>query len=327
MALYYDGVLHVDNTILSSFATCPTYAVVRYHYNKRPFGYSNNPMIAGSALHKAIEQHYQGKSREEVVATLWEHYYEYATQNIASDDRYSWNNISAVLISWIMRHPVEQLPYTVPSDNFTEIPFAYQLDPNVPDIVYVGMIDAVVAQRAGSMIPEELRAQQGLYVLDTKSTGRLDESFKKSFHLSSQMSGYVWAANFMFPEQEIVGVYINGVATTVVPTSDRKCSVHKRPYSECGFMHPAHELLGPFLRTPEEIEEWRWDAVTLAREWKRQVDQQGDSEDMSLVPQTGKFVYGACSRCELLDFCRLGRPLKTYDWEHYQWLPGNLAER
>ena len=57
-------------------------------------------------------------------------------------------------------------------------PFDFPLNPPTNDIHYVGRIDAVATRTDDS----------GIYLIDNKSTGRLDSSFTRQFSLSTQMS-------------------------------------------------------------------------------------------------------------------------------------------
>lgn len=327
MAVYdiATGILYVDNSTLSAFAHCPTKAMVRYGYNVKPEGYTNTPMLVGTAIHKAVERHYEGGTLNDAIEALHEVYYDYALNNVPSDDRYGLPNVEAVVSSWIERNPLHVLPYHVADPQFVEIPFDFRLQVDDPYIHYVGRIDALVepkVQPAGE-------TKKVLYVLDNKSTGRNDGAFSRQFIIGSQMTGYVWAGQRLFPEYTIAGIWINCISTQVVPNSTRKCPTHRVLYSECGWLHPKHELLGPYLRAPGEVERWRKDAHALATQWKDMLDFQLnilDKPDIDYVPQYGKWVYQGCSRCELLDYCRAGRPA-NWEWEKDEWIPGDLAER
>lgn len=315
--------LYVDNTTLSAFATCPTKAMVRYGWNLKPQGYLNTPMQCGISIHKAIEAHYCGASIEEAVAEWRQDYFEYAVNNVPSDDRYGLQNIELAIRSWIQRHSLESLPYRIPDPSHIEKPFNLPLSSKHPKIRYVGRIDAIVEEKQK---PTKSARKPVRFVLDNKSAGRVDAKYERQYILGSQMSGYFFASQKLWPEFDIGGIYINVVSTQQVPNSHKKCYVHRVPYHECGWLHPKHQLLGPYFRSPGEIEEWRIDALSLALQWKTLFEEQLKKHDIRRVPQYGKWIYEACSGCELLPYCRAGRP-ENYAWEGEEWVPGDLTQR
>lgn len=327
MAHYKDGILYVDNTTLSTLAQCPTRAMVRYGYNLKPRGWSAAPLQAGIAIHQAIEKHYTGGSLSEVLDTFHAAYYDWAVANVEIGDRLGYTNVMECVESWVIRNPIDKLPYIIPSPDHIEMPFDLQLNPDDPTIRYVGRVDALVQRKAGRQVDSEYINREALYVLDTKSSGAPYGNWAKQFELSPQMTGYTWAAKQLFPKATVSGIYINVVHTYMIPREAGKCRQHKCDYSECRFMHPNHQLIGPILRAAGEIEEWRVDAYNLAYNWKQMLDQQADGWDLNLVPQFGKWVYQACSLCELQQFCRAGRDMNNYDFEEESWIPGDLATR
>lgn len=315
MAVFRDGILYVDNSTLSSFQTCPTKAMVSYGWNLVPTETSNAPAEAGTALHKAIEIHLAGGSLDECRQALHGAYYDFSLR-IAHGDRLGFDNVQLVLESWIERNPLHELPYAIHGADYIEMPFDLPFGEGVR---YVGKLDALVHRHDG----------QALYVLDTKSTGNPDYKFRKQFNIGSQMTGYVWAADQMFDEP-IAGIFINVVHVGVVPTSNSKCKIHKGfTYSECGYMHPKHELIGPKFRSPRALASWEKDARALAQAWRKTYLRFIDNiDDIDELPQYGKWVYQACGLCDLHDFCRTDRNINSgVEFDVVEWQPGDLAER
>ena len=336
MAYYDNGILYVDNTTLSSMVKCPTHAVVRYGYNLKPRGWQAAPLESGIAIHNAIEVHYQGGRLHEVLEVFDASYYDYATHNQDANSRYGFTNVRECVESWCIRHPLDKLPYTIPDASHVEMPFDLQLHPRDPSIRYVGRLDALVARKATRQmydmdgVPDGVKENldpDALYVLDTKSTGQPWGDHELQFDLSPQMSGYVWAARQLFPNLKVVGVYINVVHTYMIPRDSGKCTVHKVDKSECRFLHPRHQLYGPKLRGKGELRQWRADAYQVAKAWKEMLDDQLIKRNLDNVPQTGKWIYRACTLCELHEFCKGGRRMDAYDFEQDEWIPGDLAER
>lgn len=314
MAVWIDGTLHVDNSTLSSYASCPTKAMITYGFNLKPRDYINMPMRAGTAIHLALELYTSTGSEEKAFGVLEDIYRDLASQHEEASSRLSFENVKLVLESWFAKNEVNEPAYTSLGEQYSEFKF------NIPfflnDINYVGAIDELVA-RSGASKPT--------LVLDTKSTGRPDATFRNQFWLSPQISGYVWASRQYF--EGIVGAVIRVIHVASVPTSERKCYIHKVPYYECGFEHLNHEILPVIQRTDTEIGDWIIDAQNLAREWYDLLTYIDDDWDkIHEVPQTGKFKYQECARCEHRNFCRAGRPVHMLEssYIHEEWRPGGL---
>lgn len=324
MAVYVPAtdILYVDNTTLTTWKACKTRAMIRYGYNLAPVEYLNTPMMAGIALHKAIESYYMFNDKEAAINTFLAEYTAYARQHIEDpEDRYNINNMARVIDSWAERNQPHMLPYTIEPD-LVEIPFDVPLSDIDSSIRFVGRIDALVDKKDQPDRPDRKPLR---LVLDNKSTGKHPIAFFKQFHMSSQLSGYVFAAKKLFPEYDISSAYINMISTQTVPNSNRKCKTHGTVYAECGWLHPPHKVDGPFNRSDGQLEEWRIDAYNLASEWREHLLKQYKHRDMTMLPMDGQFQYDECNRCELLDFCRSGRP-PYYEWQTLEWLPGDLAD-
>lgn len=313
------GKLHVDNSILSALATCETQAMMKYGYSLIPPDASVAPLRAGTAVHKALEVHFTGGNMAQVLHALDEHYAEWAKANVKDDDRLSFENVREIVKSWIWHHPLVQLPYNVKYANgqpMAELPFSYPL---VDDIFFVGAIDLVGTRVDG----------EGVLLIDTKSTGRVDQMFLDGFHLSSQMSGYAWALEQML-DRPISAIYINVVDMRTVPNSPtRKCREHKVTYNECGYAHMKHQLAGPYYRSAHMLKRWYKNAVRLAKQWKALLDKNADDvHNIGRVAQSGMFRYQVCNRCEYSNFCRTGRKVDATDqlFTFAPWHPGNTQE-
>jgi hypothetical protein len=248
-----DGRLAVDNSTLSSLATCGTQAMMAYGLSLRAPEGTNLPAEAGTAIHKAVEAYFKTGKRFEAIAKLKEVYEPIAERHAQPDDRLGYDNIARCLESWLDKYPPGQLPYDV-VPGAIEVPFQLPL---TKEVAYVGQIDAIVTPRGSDR----------LWLLDTKSTGRVDQKFKAQFSIGSQMSGYYWAAQQLF-NQEVEGIYINVVHAGKVPGSDRKCGTHGRKYSECGSWHMDHGV-HKYYRSEGEIEAWLADVKVLqtSRRW------------------------------------------------------------
>lgn len=284
------GDLLVDNTILSAFSTCSTRAMVLYGYDLEPVGNENMPAKAGQAIHSALETYLVNGSLDMALDRFNA---EYAGTEVPEGDRLEFGNVQRIIYHWMLDNPPASLPFEVIE---TELPFEIPL---VPGINYVGRIDAIVRPRHSNK----------LLVLDHKATGRLDALFKRQFTLSSQMSGYVWAAQQIFAPKRISGIWINAIDVSVIPSSNRSCRKHPgEKYIDCGIRHLKHEMLGPYYRSPRELQGWYQDAVQLAEAWRDFTEAYGDDYRMiQSVPQEGRWQYQACVMCPVHEFCTTGR--------------------
>jgi hypothetical protein len=117
------------------------------------------------------------------------------------------------------------------------------------------------------------------------------------------MTGYVWAATRTLG-QPVVGVFINGIEYSKLPSDPvRKCRTHGVPYLECGPQHMRSELL-IYTRTPDQLEQWRMDAIRLARKYRELCRH---PQDLTAVSMQGTF-HDACGFCNFSRFCDAGRP-------------------
>lgn len=316
MAVVIDGVLHVDNSTLTTWAQCPTKAMIRYGFDLRLAHENNAPARAGTAIHAGIEAYFKTQSVALAKQAFDEDYYDYGTNVAGMDQRLCYENVKMVLSSWLEAHDIHKLPYVV-DPSLIEIPFNIPIDDGVN---YVGRIDAVVRKRTG---------EPGYYVVDNKSTGWIDQKWRSQFEIGSQMSGYVWAAE-KYLGLPVVGVYINAIHVGTVPYGTSRCRTHGVLMPECKLLHLKHEIIGPISRHRLEIDEWEKDAIMLAREWRRGLNEVGiPYTNIGLMPQTGKFVYQACGLCDFREFCKSGRrPSQLSNPEAFvrdPWVPGDLV--
>lgn len=316
MAVYEDGILYVDNSTLMSFAECETKAMMQYGYNLRPVDDLMAPARAGTAVHAALEVHYNGGTLGEAMNALYDSYYEFATTHIEAGDRLAYDNVVKIVESWIQSYPLDSLPYRIFEDG-PSIEAAFDV-PLTEGIRFVGRFDAIGTRTDG----------RGLYLIDTKSSGQLGSLFQRQFYLSTQLSGYWYALEQL--GYQPTAAYINALDMRIMPSSNRKCTLHKSPYRDCGFLHMKHGLLGPFHRTHAQISTWLCNAIRIAFAWKVHLDLYGASVyDIKEVAQSGMFRYQMCERCGLFDFCRQGRPVDNADiaFRHDEWRPGPFSEK
>jgi len=138
------------------------------------------------------------------------------------------------------------------------------------------------------------------------------------------MTGYVWAAQETLG-QTITGVFINAIEFSKLPDSNRKCPTHGVFYYECGIHHSKAELL-IYTRSLDQLDQWKTDAIRLARKYLALARATSKIEDIGSVAMQGTF-HGACGFCDFKDFCGANRPLHMAKSMliHKPWRPFNVT--
>jgi hypothetical protein len=146
-------------------------------------------------------------------------------------------------------------------------------------------------------------------VVDHKSTGRLSIDWVDQWAIDSQISQYYWAALQHVPD--LKGFYVNGIEFSKLPGSERKCTKHGLPYSQCQRAHMNAQVVGPIDRSAAMLTRWRADALNSAEKYifyatTYDPAKVGMTPNLSNVEVEGPFT-GACRFCTFKDFCRTGR--------------------
>jgi len=304
------GRLYIDNSTLVSVAQCSTKAVMRYGLGYTTTGGSGAAEV-GTVIHNALERFHKGQPPSECIAAALPDY-----RSLVPDtdrDRLLWGNVRAILEAWFARFPtLEHLPYSTKPD-LVEIGFAQPLDAEGM-IILCGRIDVVGI----------LRDNQKWYVIDHKTTYKVDSIWLSQFQMCSQMSGYVWAAQQQLSGQ-VAGAIINAIEVSILPTSTRRCSRHAVPYNECSPQH----LKAQFdlaSRSQAMLEEWRKSALHLARRFLDLMERFGRRDRVGKLRTQGVFCEG-CRWCEFAPWCASGRKEEQIPalFEHKPWEPYDHA--
>lgn len=232
-----------------------------------------------------------------------------------TEEKYQYHNIEVILDAWYQQqHAIYEQMTWIASEEYFEIPFG---DIAGYSVVYYGTIDARVEWK-------------GLhYLVDLKTTGRLDDDKERGWRMSSQFKGYCWAAS-QLGYDNIKGVLIPAVEIKKVPPYDRnlskKCSVHKTKYSECQVAHVKTKIGGPFRFSNNQIIQWKEDtfrtvadAIHIKDTWERH----------KILPRMdGTWLWPGCERCQFQPWCEAGRPLGGVEqlMVHVPWMRGPVKE-
>lgn len=336
-----DGKIFIDNTILRAVAECDTRSLMRHIFD---FADPNTsaPLVSGQAAHEAFAVFFRAMGREqqrvidgkgpfsdtrrerlieECLDTFTTLYSEVGSQQ-PDNDRLSLGNCQNVMRAWFQKHITFRFPFRIFPD-LIEIPFALPLDPE-ERFMFCGRLDALV------------QAPDGLfYVLDHKTTGRMDSIWKRSFQMDSQFGGYVWAAQ-LHTKHPIAGTYVNGLEFSKLPGPSgaqrlkkdgtpykiRECNLHSTTYDECRLEHVSHDLFVT-IRTQQQLADWQRTAITLAKKFARLYERFPTLIDVQQrALQQGLFNHG-CKWCEFKDWCGTGRPTQHVRsmFVHQPWRP------
>jgi hypothetical protein len=218
----------VDNSTLSAVAQCSTAALMRYR-----FGWTvedSAPLEAGTAVHLALDTWVKNDFHEGVALEAMLKYYEGSEilMGLSPGDRLEAVNVSRIVTHWMRMNKPEVFPFKLQKD-YTEVGFTVPLDDH-GDFLLSGRLDALA--------PTETEAW---WVIDWKTTGRVDSYWKKKWTYSSQVTGYVWAAQQHF-EMPVAGAFIGGIELSKLPVDTKKCRTHGISFQECGPLHPNHAI-------------------------------------------------------------------------------------
>ena len=292
------GPLYIDNSTLRAVAACDTQAILRYAHDL------TSPeeiavLKSGTDAHEALRAYFTGSTPDAALREFTNRYTTWASANVPSDgylSRLLPTNLTTILRTWFETHPISALPFT-PRRNMVEIPFQFPLDDN-GDIIYTGALDLVVKDAEVDFAP-----------CDHKTTGRISADWVSTFRNDSQFSGYMWACSQHTGEPVTRG-YVNAIEFSQLPTSDRKCTKHNLPFSECSTEHATSRII-LITRTPGQITKWKHDALKLARRYARWLTLYGTSLDSILrTTQAGSF-FGNCRFCTFSEFCANGMPTRS----------------
>lgn len=327
------GRIYLDNTILASEAKCQTAATIRHIYERAVVDESVT-LVSGQAIHKAMERYFKGGSAAEA---MWEYegfyrpYWERASKQEevirmlggdekVANDRRSFENVRLILQQWFSTHPQHAIPFQV---DVTSVEEGFEV-PLIPEegVWYAGTPDIGKVTMEGGTV----------WAVDHKSTGRMTSEWRRGFRTSGQVSGYLWGLQ-QVKGCAYTGMFVNAVEVVRVPQSSRKCADHATPYSECGVLHLQSDLF-PVQRTQEEIERWKKNAMGLARQYVKRLNEIQDHPERSVtevlaeVSQHGKLT-GGCAYCSHEDFCGSGQSewLLEAKYVKKSWDPATRGER
>lgn len=161
-----------------------------------------------------------------------------------------------------------------------EKPFAVPLDPNNPDLFYVGRLDKVVEWEGRIWVIEHKTTS------DYRKAGYFNPAFVDSFSPNSQIDGYLHAIHMLYGNKA-KGIMIDAAL------------VHKTVHE--GF------LFIPVERHLTQLDAWQWEALHEVEIIKNSMLHVNDYQDAPFLPAFPKNTT-ACvefnSRCVYTELCK-----------------------
>ena len=310
--------LYIDNTTLTATNTCDMKAGLRY-----VLGYTTADermeLSAGSAVHESLAVWHRGEGSTNALIRF-DAEYKAVGSKLHAEERLSFYNVRRVLSRFYNYFTQNPMPYT-PQKDLVEVTFEAPLDEH-GDVMVMGRID-LMAVYQGRMV-----------VFENKTTGSLNDWWKKKWPMHTQPTTYVYGAKYGTVGGKLLNLPVEeclilGIELRKLPNSDTKCKDHKLPYRECGDFHAKWEFSGPHPRPEGFLQRWRRDALSAAKRFawmKENIHSIQDCADK--LEQQGQF-NGACSFCEFHDSCRQGLPVNVMEANliHQPWDPRDVTHK
>lgn len=284
-----------DNSRISGMKNCPRYFLFRYILDWAP-AQTSLPLIFGSSWHAAMDviwENYKDavKNTTEVVtlgtAAFVECWVERGMthpDDMSPDNIDDWNPRLPQVASEMMYEYIDARSHIFTDPSFellsVEEPFAIPLDPNNPNLFYVGRLDKKVRFRK-SVIAIEHKTTTAY-----KKDGFFRNDWIDSFSLSAQVDGYQFRLRSEYGK-EAGGVYIDGAL------------VHKTVHEGFKFI--------PINRQEMYIDAWLFDTHYWISEIERHKaiykERAGlDTPYLAAFPKNTESCtkYG---RCQFFDIC------------------------
>jgi len=306
-----------DNTRISSYKDCPRAYYFRHVMHWRPAGLEW-PLVFGASWHAAMDyvwtkmvEPYEGPNSRGAPFKAWEpeliargaykKFVEHWIKEGAPPPEQIDYEMAQELSPRTPQHAFEMLAgYVLAKRNAlrevelvaTEKPFAVPLDPQDPNLFYIGKIDKQVRVKHTGKI----RGIEHKTTTAYKKNGPFRGGYIDSFSPNSQVEGYTYALHIMHPGN-VAGVWVDAAL------------VHK---TEEGFMFI------PVEKQLKMLDAWLWET----RRWIRRIEEDekmlisvhsGD-EIMQAYPKNTNSCWNFNRACPYMDCCRawpnpVGKPM------------------
>lgn len=309
-----------DNTRLEAYKRCPRYFYFRHRRDWVSTGERRTPLVFGSGWHNAMDR-------------LWELTNQRQPRELVIDSAYG-----AFIKTWIKEglpppHEMdlsmhEELSPRTPARALEmleyyydkrqafiqeavildiERPFAVPLSPTDTTLFYVGRIDKVIAPDNKSVRGIEHKTTTAMR-LDGQKTQRISGMFKQSFSPNSQVDGYLYTLNLLYPE----------LRTDV--------------FVDAALVHKLNEDVSfiPEERQPRMLDMWLWEThdwiAKIEYDDERLAGCKPSDPYMAAFAKDTRSCFDFFTACPYLDICKARPNPMTWDeapqgYETSHWDP------
>jgi hypothetical protein len=224
----------------------------------------NKPANFGSVTHEALASLYRTGEIEKMLDS-YEFWYDrlFPQEVVAENEKYDRAWGMNILLQYVEHYHPE--PFLVrPQD----VELGYIVGFPETGFYYIGKVDMLARYRIN---------QKYLWIVDHKTTSSLKEAFFNRFKIDPQTTGYEYGMRRCAPDEEIGGVIINAISTTVKTEFAR---------------HPVR-------RQPRDLVKWAEDVQHWVKEIRR-----AKAEDLFLRNEEFCTSYGVCpflTLCQMHD--------------------------
>jgi hypothetical protein len=318
-----DGALHIDNSSLERFVTCPRSG--QYYFIHRREKSAPRPSLDfGRIIHSALEVRYQNLDLPaqtvlpmmlDKLAAEFEHY------TPPEGDFRNYQLACEIIIKYMDKYPIEDFTLVKLNDNkpLIETSFAVPLglvevQPGLLNVVEKTTGEEYVYKDAylpivwTGRIDLGYRRENKLHLMDHKTTSVMGSTYWMSFDLSHATYGYSWAMKQLTGETPF-GYVINGISINK-PTKTGKSN---RP--DEWFERKSVVI------SPEHLEEWVEDTLHIVTNVLQQAT-------YGYFPKHTAWCVGKFGACPYMDVCLMppdSREVVLYsnNYKDVTWSPHN----
>ena len=279
-----------DNSTISCFQTCRRKYYYQYVKHLRP-KVKGTPLIFGSAIHDALDCYYKNSSREEGAVEaikLFKTIYD----TPEGDTLRTVENGVKMLAWYFVKYKHE--PFTVvgkPEEGFVYF---------IGDVLYGGRLD----------LPVEWDGQ--LWIMEHKTTTRLNGNYFDQYELDKQITGYIIALE-EFSGRKCAGAIMN----VLEPWKEVKRVTAKTKQPE------DHFLRKPLTRSEALKDRFKYNVQAIVRDirWCHENDEFQESEKKESC-----FYYNR--NCPFLQLCQYGENQRIIERDYVveEWKPFETAQ-
>ncbi len=209
-----------DNTRLSDYKRCPRLFFFRHIMDWISTGERRVPLVFGSAWHAAMDRLWETTSlrhpRDVVIESAFGAFITMWIKEGMPPPHEIDLSLNETLLPRtparaleMLEHYYEKRQRFIQEIEILEIErsFAVPLSPTDPTLFYVGRIDKIVAPDSRSVRGIEHKTTTSMRLSDRREQ-KISGMFKQSFSPNSQVDGYLYALDFLYPDKR-ADVYVD----------------------------------------------------------------------------------------------------------------------